>query len=152
MAVGWVRRTMSQRSSRTRYYDHLLILTPLVGAFRSTGFRPGNSWYLNDEANIAYSHAAPDGGRLRQPALFINGAFDGLCDISHNRLGSPCAASARPLPLQDSCPTDQILKSFLWSHFSAEDIVGGSVVDICHHDRLKSICLAHFAFQDSLVC
>ncbi|HEY3840106.1 MAG TPA: alpha/beta hydrolase, partial [Bryobacteraceae bacterium] len=61
----------------------------LIEAFLVTGFRPGNSWYLNDDANIAYAHAAPDGGRLRQPVLFINGDFDGLCDIAHNRFGEP---------------------------------------------------------------
>jgi hypothetical protein len=37
----------------------------LVEAFRVTGFRPGNSWYLNETANIAYAHAGPDRGRLR---------------------------------------------------------------------------------------
>jgi pimeloyl-ACP methyl ester carboxylesterase len=61
----------------------------LVEAFRVTGFRPGNSWYLNDTANIAYAHAAPDGGRLRQPVLFVNGEFDGICDITRSRLGEP---------------------------------------------------------------
>jgi pimeloyl-ACP methyl ester carboxylesterase len=61
----------------------------LVEAFRITGFRPGNSWYLNDNANIVYAHEVPDGGRLRQPVLFINGNFDGLCDIAHNRSGEP---------------------------------------------------------------
>jgi len=61
----------------------------LVAAFRTTGFRPGNAWYLNDAANIAYAHAAPDGGRLRQPVLFVNGDFDGLCDISRGRIGEP---------------------------------------------------------------
>jgi len=49
----------------------------LVDAFRVTGFRPGNAWYLNDDANIAYARTAPDGGRLAQPALFVNGEFDG---------------------------------------------------------------------------
>ena len=61
----------------------------LVRAFRVTGFRPGNSWYLNDTANIAYARAAPDGGRLRQPVLFVNGEFDGICDITRSRLGLP---------------------------------------------------------------
>jgi pimeloyl-ACP methyl ester carboxylesterase len=69
----------------------------LVAAFRVTGFRPGNSWYLNDSANIAYAHAAPDGGRLRQPVLFINGDFDGLCDITHNRFGEPMRSACQDL-------------------------------------------------------
>jgi pimeloyl-ACP methyl ester carboxylesterase len=61
----------------------------LVEAFRVTGFRPANAWYLNDTANISYARAAPDGGRLRQPVLFVNGDFDGICDITHSRLGDP---------------------------------------------------------------
>jgi pimeloyl-ACP methyl ester carboxylesterase len=69
----------------------------LVEAFRITGFRPGNSWYLNDSANIAYAHKTPDGGRLRQPVLFINGNFDGLCDITHNRFGEPMRSACEDL-------------------------------------------------------
>jgi pimeloyl-ACP methyl ester carboxylesterase len=69
----------------------------LVEAFRATGFRSGNSWYLNDSANIAYAHTAPDGGRLRQPVLFINGNFDGLCDITHNRFGEPMRSACHDL-------------------------------------------------------
>jgi pimeloyl-ACP methyl ester carboxylesterase len=69
----------------------------LVDAFRITGFRPGNSWYLNDSANIAYAHAAPDGGRLGQPVLFINGQFDGLCDITHNRFSEAMHGACQDL-------------------------------------------------------
>jgi pimeloyl-ACP methyl ester carboxylesterase len=61
----------------------------MVEAFRVTGFRPGNAWYLNDATNIAYARAAPDGGRLRQPVLFVNGDYDGICDTSRSRLGEP---------------------------------------------------------------
>jgi len=61
----------------------------LVEAFHARGFRPANAWYLNDAANIAYAHAAPDGGRLCQPVLFINGDWDAICDINRSRLGEP---------------------------------------------------------------
>lgn len=61
----------------------------LTEAFRVTGFRPGNSWYLNDAANIAYAHSAAEGGRIHQPVLFVNGDFDGICDITRTRLGDP---------------------------------------------------------------
>jgi pimeloyl-ACP methyl ester carboxylesterase len=67
----------------------------LVAAFRSHGFRPANSWYLNDAANTAYAAAAPDGGRLGQPVLFINGDWDPICDVTRSRLGQP---------MRDSCP------------------------------------------------
>ena len=64
-------------------------LDAIVKAFHVTGFRPGNSWYLNDDANIAYAHTAPDGGRLRQPVLYINGDWDGICEITRTHLGEP---------------------------------------------------------------
>jgi pimeloyl-ACP methyl ester carboxylesterase len=59
----------------------------LVEAFHARGFRPANAWYLNDIANIDYAGAAPDGGRLRQPVLFINGDWDPICDITRSSLG-----------------------------------------------------------------
>ncbi|CAD6559353.1 Epoxide hydrolase A [Paraburkholderia metrosideri] len=61
----------------------------LVGAFRHSGFRPANAWYLNDTANIAYAHSAPDDGRLGQPVLFVIGEWDPICDINRGRLGDP---------------------------------------------------------------
>jgi pimeloyl-ACP methyl ester carboxylesterase len=69
----------------------------LVEAFGATGFRPANAWYLNDAANIAYANAAPDGGRLRLPVLFINGDFDGICDINRTRLGEPMRRTCQDL-------------------------------------------------------
>lgn len=67
----------------------------LVQAFLGTGFRPGNAWYLNDTTNIAYAHAAPDGGRLSQPVLFVNGEWDAICDINRGQLGEP---------MRNACP------------------------------------------------
>jgi pimeloyl-ACP methyl ester carboxylesterase len=68
----------------------------LVDAFRVTGFRPANAWYLNDSANIAYAHSAPDDGRLHQPVLFVNGDLDGLCDVDQSRVGDP---------MRQACPS-----------------------------------------------
>jgi pimeloyl-ACP methyl ester carboxylesterase len=61
----------------------------LVAAFKVHGFRAANAWYLNDEANMAYARTAPDGGRLSQPVLFINGEWDPICDITRSRFGEP---------------------------------------------------------------
>jgi hypothetical protein len=69
----------------------------LVDAFRERGFRPANSWYLNDAANIGYLHSAPEGGRLGQPVLFINGAWDAICDIDRSRLGEPMQRGCKDL-------------------------------------------------------
>jgi pimeloyl-ACP methyl ester carboxylesterase len=96
----------------------------LVDAFRVSGFRPGNFWYLNDDANIAYANTAPDGGRLHQPVLFLNGEFDGLCDITHNRSGeamrSACEdltvtslPSGHWLPLERKAEVVQAISSWL---------------------------------------
>ncbi len=73
----------------------------LVAAFRVTGFRPANAWYLNDDANMAYAHAAPHGGRLSQPVLFVNGGFDGLCDISLSSIGAPMRQACADLSVVD---------------------------------------------------
>lgn len=69
----------------------------VVAAFRASGFRPANSWYLNDAANIAYAQAAPDGGRLRQPVLYLNGDRDVICDIGRSRLWEPMGRSCPDL-------------------------------------------------------
>jgi pimeloyl-ACP methyl ester carboxylesterase len=69
----------------------------LVEAFRVHGFRSVSAWYLNDTANIAYAHAAPDRGRLRQPVLFINGDRDAICDINRSRLGEPMRCACEDL-------------------------------------------------------
>jgi len=71
----------------------------LVDAFRPRGFRPANAWYLNDAANIGYMDAAPDGGRLGQPVLFINGDWDAICDINRSRLGEPMRRACQNLSL-----------------------------------------------------
>ena len=69
----------------------------LVQAFRTAGFRGANSWYLHGPANIAYSHTAPDGGRLSQPVLFLNSNWDAICDINRSRLGEPMRSSCKDL-------------------------------------------------------
>jgi len=69
----------------------------LVDAFHPRGFRPVNAWYLNDAANMAYTQAAADGGRLRQPVLYINGKWDAICDINRSRLGEPMRNACRDL-------------------------------------------------------
>ena len=67
----------------------------LVRAFEAHGFRAPCAWYLNDGANIAYARRAPDGGRLSQPVLFVNGDFDQINSINGNHLGDP---------MREACP------------------------------------------------
>ncbi len=69
----------------------------LVKSFESQGFRPSCAWYLNDEANIAYARKAPNGGRLSQPVLFINGELDQINGINGNHMGDPMRAACPDL-------------------------------------------------------
>jgi pimeloyl-ACP methyl ester carboxylesterase len=96
----------------------------LVEAFRTRGFRPANAWYLNDTANIAYASATPEGGRLRQPVLFINGDWDPICDINRSRLGESMGHACQDLsvtnlpaghwlPLERKTEVVQAIRSWL---------------------------------------
>jgi pimeloyl-ACP methyl ester carboxylesterase len=96
----------------------------VVEAFRTRGFRSANAWYLNDTANIAYARAASDGGRLRQPVLFINSDWDPICDINRSSLGVPMRDSCQDLsvtnleaghwlPLERKAESIQTIRSWL---------------------------------------
>jgi len=69
----------------------------LAQAFTAHGFRPPCAWYVNDDANIAYARTAPDGGRLSQPVLFINGEWDQICSTTGNRQSDPMRAACTDL-------------------------------------------------------
>ena len=61
----------------------------LVAAFRATGFRGADAWYLNEAANLAFAAEAPDFGRISLPALFLHAARDVVCETIHSRLAEP---------------------------------------------------------------
>ena len=61
----------------------------LVRAFEAHGFRSPCAWYLNDDSAVDYARQAPDGGRLSQPVLFVNGDFDQICTITGNHQSDP---------------------------------------------------------------
>jgi hypothetical protein len=52
---------------------------------------------LNDDANIAYAAEAPDGGRLNQPVLYINGTLDTIANIDRGHVGDPMRVTCRDL-------------------------------------------------------
>ena len=98
----------------------------LVDAFKVHGFRPPCAWYLNDDANIAYAREAPNGGRLSQPVLFVNGDWDQICSITGNRQGdsmrAACAdlvvtsmAAGHWLPLERKNEHIQVIRNWLES-------------------------------------
>lgn len=69
----------------------------LARAYRENGFRSSCAWYLNGAANTAYARAAPDGGRLTMPVLFVDGDWDAICTITGNRQGDPMRAACAKL-------------------------------------------------------
>lgn len=69
----------------------------LVRAFECHGFRGPCSWYLNDDANIAFMRRAPNGARLSMPVLFVNGDWDQMNSIVGNRSGEPMSAACADL-------------------------------------------------------
>lgn len=69
----------------------------LVETFDRHGFRGPCSWYLNDDANIAYMRRSPTGARLSMPVLFANGDWDQMNSIVGNRYGEPMRAACADL-------------------------------------------------------
>ena len=68
-----------------------------VAAFERTGFRGADAWYVNDDANIAFADAAPNGGHLDMPVLFLHAAWDQTCETVNSRLAEPMRASCTNL-------------------------------------------------------
>ena len=68
-----------------------------VAAFERTGFRGANAWYVNDESNVAFATAAPNGGHLDMPVLFLHAAWDQTCETVQSRLADPMRASCTNL-------------------------------------------------------
>jgi pimeloyl-ACP methyl ester carboxylesterase len=69
----------------------------VVAGLETNGFRGPDSWYVNDEANIAYAAQAPAGGRLRMPVLFVHADRDAICDTVHSPLAEPMRADCADL-------------------------------------------------------
>ena len=72
----------------------------LVRAFGVHGFRPPCAWYLNDDANVAYMHKAPNGGRISLPALYVNGEYDQVNTINGNHYGDAMRAACSDLTVK----------------------------------------------------
>jgi len=98
----------------------------LVQSFEAHGFGPSCAWYLNDDADVAYARKAPDGGRLSQPVLFVNGDFDQVCTIIGNRQSNPMRAACADLavtslpaghwlPLERKAELVQVMRGWLES-------------------------------------
>lgn len=73
----------------------------LVAAFKKTGFRPCNSYYLNDDANIAYAKTALNNGKLNQPVLFVNDEYEPFSNINLSKVGDPMREACSNLTVID---------------------------------------------------
>lgn len=67
----------------------------VVAGLRAHGFRGPGSWYLNDEANLAYAARAAD--RLSMPVLFVHAAWDTICETVRSGLAEPMRAACDDL-------------------------------------------------------
>jgi soluble epoxide hydrolase/lipid-phosphate phosphatase len=67
----------------------------LTGALTRNGFGGPTGYYLNHEVNSRYADAAPGGGVLRLPVLFVGASYDQVADLR-----SPTALDA----MRSSCP------------------------------------------------
>ncbi|MGA5820968.1 alpha/beta hydrolase [Kitasatospora sp. NPDC094028] len=65
------------------------LLADLTSSLTRTGFAPSIAYYLNDEANRAYSDTSLNGGRLDMPVLFLEAFHDQVADTSVSRLAEP---------------------------------------------------------------
>ncbi|GAA1259810.1 alpha/beta hydrolase [Kitasatospora nipponensis] len=61
----------------------------LTASLTSTGFAASIAYYLNDEANRAYSDTSLNGGRLDMPVLFLEAFYDQVADTSVSDLAQP---------------------------------------------------------------
>ncbi len=95
-----------------------------VAAFRTTGFRGADAWYMNDAANMAYAAEACDFGQLTLPVLFLHAARDTVCNTYGSRLADPmredCTAltertidAAHALMLEDPMAVNEAIAEWL---------------------------------------
>ena len=64
-------------------------LAAYTAALTRNGFFGPGAWYMNHEANAAWSATAVNEGKLDMPVLFLHGRYDTTCDTMHSRLAEP---------------------------------------------------------------
>lgn len=82
-------------------------LSCYVAALTRNGFFGPDAWYMNHAANMDYARRAPDGGRLKMPALFLHGAFDATCETMDSQLAAPMRRDCADL-------TEAVIQSGHW--------------------------------------
>jgi pimeloyl-ACP methyl ester carboxylesterase len=72
-------------------------LDTYTASLTRNGFSGPMSWYMNPDANAAYSETSVDDGRLTMPVLFLHGEYDYTCETVDSRLADPMRASCADL-------------------------------------------------------
>jgi pimeloyl-ACP methyl ester carboxylesterase len=72
-------------------------LDTYVEALTRNGFTGPDSWYVNFEANAAYSRKSVNGGRISMPVLFLHGEYDYTCQTVTGPLANPMRAMCSDL-------------------------------------------------------
>lgn len=68
-----------------------------VSALSRNGFFGPNAWYVNHEANRAYTARAVNGGYLDMPALFLAAEYDHACECIESRFAEEMRQHCRNL-------------------------------------------------------
>lgn len=77
--------------------DEPKMLEKLRDTLKNNGSFGPNAYYLNHEANKAYSEKSANNGILNMPVLFIAAKFDGICNSSVSRFSEPMQQSCTDL-------------------------------------------------------
>lgn len=75
-------------------------LMSYAAALRRNGFFGPDSWYMNHQANAAYTARAGVDTRLAMPVLFLAAAYDYVCETIDSRLAEPMRALCDDLTWQ----------------------------------------------------
>ena len=78
-----------------------------AASLTKNGFFGPCSYYMNHPANHTYAQAAPNGGRIELPVLFLHGRYDTTCETVNSTLAEP---------MRELCPnlTEAIVDSGHW--------------------------------------
>jgi pimeloyl-ACP methyl ester carboxylesterase len=60
-----------------------------VAALERTGFFGPNSWYMNQDRNLAFAARAVNHCKLELPVLFLHADYDYVCETVDSRLAEP---------------------------------------------------------------
>ncbi len=85
------------------------------------GFFGPNSWYMNDDANIAYTESAVNNFVLEMPTLFLAGRYDYTCESVNSELGDPMRAHCTDL-------TETVVDSGHWMAQEAPRAVNAALL------------------------